>query len=160
VSTYANLLHGLAFAADIGLKGWQWLVGARPFVLSGVLPLLVVYLSEIAAADVNYAVQQAEKERQKAERRAVREAVNTESTTPETGRYPMPVEQARERRKLAKVEAMNAMLNVYRQNPDASLAEVGRAIGRSKGTVANYLKELEQAGRISRNGDGVVVLVV
>jgi ribosomal protein L29 len=57
-----------------------------------------------------------------------------------------------------KAEALNTLLTVYQSNPNTSLADAGRAIGRSKGTVANYLNELEQAGRISRNGGGIVVL--
>lgn len=54
--------------------------------------------------------------------------------------------------------ALNALLNFYRSNPDASLNEAGAAIERSKGTVSNYLNELEQAGLIYRNGQGVEVI--
>lgn len=49
ISTYANLLHGLAFASPLVLPGWEWLVALRPFLLSAVLPILVVYLAEVAA---------------------------------------------------------------------------------------------------------------
>lgn len=56
-----------------------------------------------------------------------------------------------------KQAALNALLNFYRSNPNASLNEAGDAIGRSKGTVSNYLNELEQAGLIHRNGSGVEV---
>jgi hypothetical protein len=54
VSTYANLLHGLFFQSDMALEGWAWLVSLRPLVLSGVLPLPVLYLSEIVGVDVNH----------------------------------------------------------------------------------------------------------
>jgi len=50
ISFYANLLHGLVFSSDLYLPGWEWLVALRPFVLSAVLPILVVYLAEVAAA--------------------------------------------------------------------------------------------------------------
>jgi len=54
--------------------------------------------------------------------------------------------------------ALNALLNFYRSNPHATFAEAGEAIGRSKGTVSNYLNELEQAGLIHRNnGQGIEV---
>lgn len=68
VSTYANLLHGLYFATDIGLSSWAWLVAARPVILSGVLPALVIYLSEVAGDDRNYNVKLAEREARKATR--------------------------------------------------------------------------------------------
>ncbi len=54
--------------------------------------------------------------------------------------------------------ALNALLDFYRSNPTATLAEAGEAIERSKGTVSNYLTELEQAGLIHRNGQGVEVI--
>lgn len=57
-----------------------------------------------------------------------------------------------------KQQALNALLNFYRSNPRATLNEAGEAIDRSKGTVSNYLNELEQAGLIHRNGNGVEVL--
>jgi len=53
--------------------------------------------------------------------------------------------------------ALNALLNFYRSKPNATLSEAGEAIERSKGTVSNYLNELEQAGLIHRNGEGVKV---
>lgn len=57
-----------------------------------------------------------------------------------------------------KQQKLNELLNYYRSNPHASLNEAGEAIERSKGTVSNYLNELEQAGLIHRNGQGVEVL--
>jgi hypothetical protein len=43
---------------------------------------------------------------------------------------------------------LERMLDIYRTNPEASYEEIGRAIGRSKGTVANYVKELNEQQRI------------
>jgi predicted transcriptional regulator len=34
------------------------------------------------------------------------------------------------------------------------VGEAGKAIGRSKATAGNYLKELEDAGKVHRNGNG------
>ncbi len=56
-----------------------------------------------------------------------------------------------------KQQALKVLLNFYRSNPSATLTEAGEAIERSKGTVSNYLNELEQAGLIHRNGEGVKV---
>lgn len=62
ISTYANLLHGLAFASPLDLPGWGWLVALRPFLLSAVLPILVIYLAEVAAS--NYGHMQDEQEQE------------------------------------------------------------------------------------------------
>ena len=57
-----------------------------------------------------------------------------------------------------KNQALAALLDFYGQHPQATLNEAGEAIGRSKSTVSNYLEELETAGRIRRDGQGVEVL--
>ena len=57
-----------------------------------------------------------------------------------------------------KQQALNALLNFYRSNPNATLAEAGAAIYRAKSTVSNYLDELEQNGLLHRNGQGVEVV--
>lgn len=58
ISTYANLLHGLVFSLPVDISGWGdlglWMIIIKPFVLSAVLPTLVVYMSEIVAANVEY----------------------------------------------------------------------------------------------------------
>jgi len=65
ISVYANLLHGMAFESVIVLKRDWGQFGAvmiviRPFLLSGMLPLMFIYLSEVVAANGNYAVSLAE----------------------------------------------------------------------------------------------------
>lgn len=54
VSTYANLLYGLVFSSQVqASKDWPtlslWMVYLKPFVLSGVLPIMLVYISHITA---------------------------------------------------------------------------------------------------------------
>lgn len=54
VSTYANLLYGLVFSANVQQsRDWPtlslWMVYLKPFVLSGVLPIMLVYISHITA---------------------------------------------------------------------------------------------------------------
>ena len=48
-----------------------------------------------------------------------------------------------------------ALLEAYRSDPQL---DASRVVGVSRATVYNYLSELEQAGLIRRNGDGVEVL--
>jgi len=50
VSTYANLLYGFGHSSDVVLKDAPvWLAGLRPWLMSAVLPVMVVYLSEIVS---------------------------------------------------------------------------------------------------------------
>lgn len=53
---------------------------------------------------------------------------------------------------------VDAMLDIYRQNPKASLRFVGGKLGRSPQTVSNWLDGLEEQKRIHRNGAGVEIL--
>jgi hypothetical protein len=125
---------------------------------TGLVSLIVLALSEIIGTDVSVAVQQAEKERRKAERDVTRQVSDIE----QKGTFPADIAQARaalaEQREHTKAEALNALVHFYAVNPNASLSQAGRAVGRAKSTIASYLDELEQAGRISRNGDGIQIL--
>ena len=54
ISTYANLLYGLVFSGQVPPSAdWprlsQMMVYAKPFLLSGVLPLMLIYISHITA---------------------------------------------------------------------------------------------------------------
>lgn len=148
ISVYANLLFGLVHQQDVAagpLASW------RPVVLSAVLPVLVLYLSEVAGSDVNYTVQ----ERERAERRQARQVSTAES--PDA--FPMPIEQTRairaEQREQSKEAILSAMLDIWRTDPTVRVSDVARQVGRSRTTVYEYLNELEQAGRIVRR-DGTV----
>ncbi len=150
LSTYANLLHGLVFKADIGLSEWGWLDVARPFALSGVLPLLVVYLSEIVGADVSYAVKQAEK------------AAKKKASTERKGAFPMPIEEARERRKLSADAAADALWQFVATHPNLmglTQEQVGSQFGRSRSWVSDKFRAWERQGAVRRNNGAVNVLV-
>ncbi|MEM7033858.1 MAG: DUF2637 domain-containing protein [Chloroflexota bacterium] len=56
-----------------------------------------------------------------------------------------------------KQQALEDLIAFYSQHPNASLSEAGESIGRSKSTVSNYLDELEAAGRLHRNDQGVEI---
>lgn len=56
-----------------------------------------------------------------------------------------------------KEQNLDAVLMFLDGKPDASLAEIGRYIGRSKSTAENYVNELMDAGRLIKNGHGYEV---
>jgi hypothetical protein len=161
VSTYANLLHGLYFATDIGLSSWAWLVGARPVILSGVLPALVIYLSEVAGDDRNYTAKIAEREAKRAGRPVSSE---TATATPEMSStvaldaQPDTLAQARtvkgEQDAQAKAERVDKLLALCQANPDVGVTELAAAIGVSRTAVYKYVDELTAAGRLHKNGNG------
>lgn len=68
------------------------------------------------------------------------------------------LDKANEQRRTAKMNALNEMIEVFRHDPNASLRTVGKQIGRSPSTVSSWLDELESAGTIHRNGQGVEIL--
>lgn len=53
-----------------------------------------------------------------------------------------------------KETAMETLLTYVAQRPEATLADIGQAISRSKSTVSAYVSELVQANRLLRNGSG------
>ncbi|MCA9926755.1 MAG: winged helix-turn-helix domain-containing protein [Anaerolineales bacterium] len=114
---------------------------------TGLISVIVLALSEIIGTDVETAVRQAERERRK-----------QVSHSEENGRFPAPVEAAREARTLRKEEAKESLLVYLAENPNATLSEAGQVIERSKTTVSTYLKELVEDGRLDRNGTGWEVL--
>lgn len=118
-------------------------------------------LAEILGTDVETAVKQAERERKRlpgsvsvTTETAVQTDVPNQPNTDETA----SIERARaikaEKDAISKTEAMNTLLNFVDGNPEASLSHIGQHIDRSKTTVANYVRELERDGRLSRNGEG------
>lgn len=60
---------------------------------------------------------------------------------------------------LSKPEAMERLLDIFETNPNATYEQIGAEIGRSKATVANYVRELKEEGRvqISDERGGLVV---
>ncbi|HRQ42405.1 MAG TPA: HNH endonuclease [Chloroflexota bacterium] len=57
-------------------------------------------------------------------------------------------------RRTKKDEAMENLLDYLAEHPDASLSEMGEAIGRAKSTAGVYVNELQDAGRLHQNGNG------
>lgn len=66
---------------------------------------------------------------------------------------------AHDTKRASKRQAIDAMLSLLRDKPDASKSELAEAAGKSRATVSAYLVELTAAGVIGGgNGDGYTVL--
>lgn len=104
------------------------------------------------AEQVSVEIEQAHRtlERLQAEQRGISERLQ--------GSQPVKLAVLNGQKAVDKQEAMNRLLTFYRSNPLASLNDAGQAIGRSKSTVSNYLNELQEAGTVYINGNGVEVL--
>lgn len=66
--------------------------------------------------------------------------------------------QINEERLASKQQSLNTMLTYLSNNPDASLADIAAAIGRSRSTAGNYVNELVTNGRLHKNGQGWEIL--
>lgn len=148
VSIYANWLAGITHLAEIELKissepvsfsGYElnpvsFLVNMRPVLLSGVLPILVIYLSEIVSGNHQQAQIEAQKEAKKAQKRGQMSrkigADDTNSKRPDkqTDEERLAHLEEANRSKEAKIEARRAQV--------LSLAKKGM----SQNEIASELK--------------------
>jgi len=143
ISIYGNYAYGLLSTAG-QLPGW--IVTSKPVILAASLPILVLFLSELLSDDRQHAQAEAEKEAKKLERAERRE--HGEGFSLDVLNL---ANQARERNR---EQAIDALLAFLKENPNATQAQAGRVIGRAKATVGNYVNELQQSGRLHKNGNG------
>jgi len=61
-------------------------------------------------------------------------------------------------RKAKRDTRLDTLLTFYHDHPGATVSDAGRTVGVSRQTVYTYLSELETAGRVRKNGNGVEVL--
>ncbi len=59
---------------------------------------------------------------------------------------------------LNKEDALKALLAYVTVHPNASLSDIGQAVERSKATISNYVAQLKKSGRLSKNGQGWLVV--
>jgi len=157
VSALANVAEGFKTAQGehMTLSTVQRLDILQAFIglsATGLVSLIVLALSEIVGQDVNVAVNLAERERQrsvKAEQRKV-------STTVEFDGSLTPFEQARAelngQRERTKSEVLDILVDILGDEPDIGVSELAQRVNKSRTTIYGYLAELEQSGRIHRNG--------
>lgn len=135
ISTYANWLAGLAhvkpFEQELG-RFAAWLVTLRPILLSAVLPILVIYLSEIVSG--NYQVDQ-EQAKREARKQARREGISPNEPS-DVG----TLTQANEVRQATKQERMTQARAMLHEG--MSQAEVATSLRLSRSTIKRYAREL------------------
>ena len=156
ISAYANMLHGLVYSGPLDLPAsWQWMDALRPVLLSSILPALVIYLAEIVSSEQVYDTEQARKEERRAAR-SVQASVSPMLASETRSGYPAPIEQAREAKleqlKHSKEETLDRMTAILDTDPDIEITELSKIVNRSRTTVYKYLEELEEAGRVRRDG--------
>lgn len=150
ISVFANYLHGVVHMAQIEagpLASW------RPVLMSAVLPVLVLYLSEVAGSDVNYTAQVQERQERREARRV--STTGTEDVQALSAEQARAAKAARDRNR--KAAALDAMLDTWRTDPETGITEVARLAGISRTTAYTYRAELEQAGAIVRDNGHVQV---
>lgn len=79
---------------------------------------------------------------------------NTEHPNGETGNNPNTPNSDPNGQAFDKQTAVDNLLIYVSKHPNATLAEIGAHIGRSKSTVSKYLSDLTAAGRLAKNGRG------
>jgi len=174
------------FALAVGLTGGYLGIAVGLAVVMDVAPALVVYapaifpLLSLAGATVlslraDHRRRLDAIEREKGERRAARASKRASSkaskTVQQSVREPSKTVQEtvqdvsstvldavnvskRER----KAAVLDAMLDIYLDNPETGATAVAGRLGIGRSTVYGYLTELEQSGKVRRNGNGVRVL--
>jgi len=121
----------------------------------------VVLLGEIVSADDAQMAEQQERERARTERQAARSAGHNgqpDASMVVLARSGDPLQQARASRKAQAEQAISALLAFYASNPQATQAQASAAVERSRQWVGATLAQLEAKGRISRNGEGVMIV--
>jgi hypothetical protein len=170
VSAVANIAEGftavqgeaLTLATVRTLDPVQAFIG---LAATGLVSLIVLALAEILGTDVETAVKLAERKHKQplaANTGADQPGIHAQSMEPAvtalTTEESASIERARtvkaDKDANSKVAAVNALLMFVNENPEASFADIGRVIGRSKTTASNYVRELERNGRLVRNGNG------
>ena len=67
------------------------------------------------------------------------------------------LDKANRTRRLSKRQALDRTLKILETDPEVTPAQIATEIGRSRQTVYDYFRELEEVGKISRNGKGITL---
>lgn len=160
ISVFANWLAGIShmqpIQADVGSIG-KWLVSLRPILLSGVLPLLVIYLSEIVSSDYQNDQAVAARQAQKEARAAKRGANDTGHKRPEEQsleEMKAHLDQANDTKRSLmeqRRDRVRALLSEKMSQP-AIAKELKVSLATIKRDAATFKSEPEE---ITMNGNGV-----
>lgn len=162
ISVLANVGHGTHVATGAHLSAmsfasFDWLETATMLLLAGCLPVLVFALTEVAAGGTGAALEAIQKETKKLGKQQAR-GVSTEGKDG----FPMPIEQAREFRRLDAEQAADSLWAFLVTHPDLaglSYEQIGTQYGRSRSWVSDKLRTWERRGAIERRNGNVNVLV-
>lgn len=138
ISTYANWLAGLAhvkpFETELG-RFAAWLVTLRPILLSAVLPILVIYLSEIVSGNYHVDQEQARKEARKQAKKT-----ETSANEPFVPGDLAALERANETRQANVSQRREQVLTLHRAGVDRET--IAGELGVSLSTVKRDLRSL------------------
>ncbi len=164
VSALANIAEGFRTiqGEPLTLTNIQKLDVAQAIIglsATGLISLIVLALSEIIGTDVNLAVQIAERERKASERALTRQTLSQPTNAqPELSTDEQTPSVKANSGSPDKQQTIDALLNILTQQPNIPVTELAKAVGRSRTTVYSYLDELEQAGRLQRDNDGIHII--
>ncbi len=156
VSALANISEGFRtmYQEALTLANVQRLDYAQAAIgvtSTGLISLIVLALSEIVGADVTQTVKLTEKER--AKKVSLTGDVTPESVTPE-----ITLDQARQSKLLqdnaTKATRLEAIVTTLSDNPAIDVTDLATQVNVSRQTVYRDLAELQQVGRLHKNGNG------
>jgi hypothetical protein len=163
----AIALGAVYLVATLGLvvflEVWPGLATYAPALFPILAVVGGVNLALISQQEHREAAVKAEKAERKALGRARRQADRqptspiTSNLTPKAAGFDDPTAKARQAQSSNRHARLDALLTYYLDNPSAGPTEASRAIGVSRQTIYNYLKELEASGRVARNDGRVEV---
>jgi hypothetical protein len=160
VAVYFVVATGLTVLLDIAPHLAAYAPAIFPTLsLTGVTVLAIRADHQRRLDDIE-SVKAERKEKRQSRRKERRQRGNTETSSGASNNANLNGKMdALQAARLSKKDArLDALLTFYASNPDAGPTEAGEAVGVSRQTIYTYNSELEQAGRIRRNGSGVEVL--
>lgn len=155
VSAIANVSEGFStmYQEQLTLSNVRQLDFVQSLIgvtSTGLISLIVLALAEIVGTDVTQTVKLVEKERNK--KVSLTEESNqyvTDSETIETARQAKMLQDS-----VTRSERLDSIVTALSLNPQMDVTELASQVGVSRQTVYRDLGELQQVGKVHKNGDG------
>lgn len=155
VSAIANVSEGFStmYQEQLTLSNVRQLDFVQSLIgvtSTGLISLIVLALAEIVGTDVTQTVKLVEKERNKKVSLTVESGENvTDSETIETARQAKMLQDS-----VTRSERLDSIVTALSLNPQMDVTELASQVGVSRQTVYRDLGELQQVGKVHKNGDG------
>jgi len=158
----AIALGGIYLVATIGLTVVLEIVpGLSTFSLA-----LFPFLALVGFANLALISQQENREQiiaqdraqKSAQRHAHQHANGGATNSAQNGNISPNIDAINKKRRAHKNDLLVQLLSAYQGNPNIGPTEAGNLLGVHRNTIYGYTAELEAAGRIRKNGDGIEVL--